>query len=217
MRKTKYSSPLLFILIFTSTVLYSFLSSQVRFDNSRNQVVYKKYNNAWKVLSKEDYNLYVQGNLSTDVRRGDVTVPRDVLEAAWEADTATKEFTGAPDFTQAFTQFAQTRFPANTPGVSANTAKNSIKYAVALARGEGLAYGNNKYLDRKLFLGLYFIDNPIEFLAIDFKKLQKCIAPFHDETKSIKKLEVHPDSTNGHRFGSVIKHLGLLQSDIVPN
>ena len=80
-----------------------------------------------------------------------------------------------------------------------------------------MAYGNNKYLDRKLFLGLCFIDNPIDFLAIDFKKLQKCIAPFHDETKRIKRLDGHPDSTNGHRFGSVIKHLVLLQNDIVPN
>ena len=79
-----------------------------------------------------------------------------------------------------------------------------------------MAYGNNKYLDRKLFLGLYFIDNPIDFLAIDFKKLRECIDPFHDETRRIKKCEGHPDSTNGHRFGSVITHLILLQKEIIP-
>ena len=124
-----------------------------------------------------------------------MTVSRGFLKAAWDADTATREFTGPPDFTQTFAQFAQTRFTANT-----NTGKNAIKYAVTLARGEGLAYGNNKYLDRKLFLGLYFIDNPIDFLAFDFTKLRECIDPFHDETRRIKKCEGHPDSTNGHRF-----------------
>ena len=74
-----------------------------------------------------------------------MTVSRGFLKAAWDADTATREFTGPPDFTQTFAQFAQTRFTANT-----NTGKNAIKYAVALAQGEGLATDYNNVSARIL-------------------------------------------------------------------
>ena len=152
----------------------------------------------------ENYNKYRAGQLSTDIDRPPTGLTNyDRFQQEWECYCLGLTVSHQTNWSQGYTDYMIKRFGS---GPSSSTGTNSIKYSTALAKGEGLAYGDSKWTDRKFLLGLRFIHDPVEFLRIDFNKLKSWIPDFHTETKRIKNVD-KADTSNGHIFGSCIQHL----------